>query len=212
MAEKSGKWGTVFIAIVILAVLTGVAYRLRLFPGDDETDLDTESALSFAVEMVYEDGTTRTIEPPKEGLLSVLKPLSILDDTGKVITDVNYIVTVQTSYKGAFYAGSIHGSIITQVNDVTRDINNFDKQVSFESGEVVRVMSVSLSHYLLRDWGKVGSNTLRVVCQVTVEVVFDDDPDPDTMAGQGGFVINYTEASDSGITAISVTVSPSFLY
>lgn len=208
MAEK---WGTVFVAIVILAVITGVAYRYRLLP-DDETDLDMESALSFAVEMVYEDGTTRTVEPDRGGLLSVLKPLSILDDTGKIISDINYIVTVKTTYTGQFYAGSIRGSIITQVNDVTQDINNFDQQVTFESGEVVRVMSVSLSHYLLRDWGKVGENTLRVVCQVTVEVVFEDDPEPDSMAGQGGFVINYRETDDSGITALSVTVSPRFLY
>ena len=205
------KWGPVLIALVVVAVLTGVAYRFRLIPGPDETDPDTESTLSFAVEMVYEDGTTRTIEPDRGGLLSVLKPLSILDDTGKVLTDINYLVTVQTAYKGDFYAGSIHGSIITQVNDATRDINTFDKQVSFTSGEVVRVMTVSLSHYLLRDWGQVGSNTLRVVCQVTVEVVFEDG-DTDSMAGQGGFVVNYTEKYDSAITAISVTVSPSFLY
>ena len=205
------KWGPLIIAVLVVAVLSGIAYRMRLIPQIDDTDPDTESTLSFAVEMVYEDGTTRTIEPDRGGLLSVLKPLTILDDTGKVIIDINYLVTVQTSYTGDFYAGSIQGTMTTQVNDATQDIDTFDRQGSFESGEVVRVRTVSLSHYLLRDWGKVGSNTLRVVCQVTVEVVFEDGS-TDSMAGQGGFVVNYTEAYDSGITAISVTVSPSFLY
>lgn len=203
------KWGPILIGLVVVAVLTGVAMRYRLIPEIDPTE--TVSKLAMALEMVYEDGTTRIIDPSSGGFLSLMRPLSILDDTGKELSEINYVVKIQTKYTGQFHAGSIHGTITYQVNDVTKDSHDFESLVDFGSGEWVRVETGGLTKYALRDWGKIGSNSLRIICQATVEVVFDDGT-VDSMSGYGGVVVTYQETSDSGITALSITVSPSFLY
>lgn len=202
------KWGPLLVGLVVVAVLTGVAMRFRLLPGDTD---ETQGTVSMALELVYEDGTSRIVDPSSGGALSILKPLSILDDTGKPLSEVNYVVKVKTTYTGTFYAGSIRGNVITQVNDVSKDTHSFNTQPDIPSGVWVRVISGGVTKYALEDWGKTGQNSLRFVAQVTVEIVFEDGT-VDSMTGQGGVVVSFDKTSDSGITALSVSVTPSFLY
>ena len=207
------KWGPIVALLVVVAVLSGIGMRYRLLPGDDtipDGDALTDGRILMSLEMVYEDGSTRMVDPGA-GFLSIMRPLAILDDTGKALEGINFLVKVKTDYKGTFYAGSIRGKIKTLVNGITKDTDDFDIQTDFGSGETVRVVTGGYTKYALRDWGRVGENELRILVEVTVEVIFENS-ESDSMAGTGGVVVSYKETSDAGITAISVTVTPTFLY
>jgi len=209
--DQLKKENPLILAVVFLVIVIGLSYGLR------ERPKEMSGVTTYDVEIHYTDGSTRIISGDK-GLLSIFRgttPLTVVDDTGRPIEEISYTVKVKVTYTGIFYNGKITGTITTQVNDATKDTYAYTKTYApgtkMPNGNNIIVVTGSVTKYGLQDWGRSGSNSLKVVNQAKVDIWFDDNTQ-DSKTGQGGFVITYEIIADGGITSVDTTVSPGFLY
>jgi hypothetical protein len=166
------KWGPIVIGLIVVAVLTGVAYRYRLLPGDDPA---VDGNMGVALHVTYMDGSTRTIAP--ETPLSAVG-LKITGLIGGPIADLEPRIKYRVNWDGDLIDWEMSGYLRLYMDGtVFKDLKIAEdgSTHTLRKGFYKDLASVSYSATQLENLAQTaGRHELKVVGYLIVSITFAD--------------------------------------
>ena len=166
---------------------------------------NAQGQMGIALTIVYEDGTTKTIDPFKSPTL----PLAVTDTSGKAISRIDYKVQINVNWDGEKKSHTVTGSVWYQVNGVNKGSFSISNPTTLDRGVVTTIKTGSISASDLNSWGSQTTvNTLNIAADVDVTVVLTSAAGDiqSTKHGEGYTTFQYN-IKPEGITSLQVIVN-----
>lgn len=166
------KWGPIIALLVVVSVIMGVAMKYRLLPGGDQT---LEGNMGVALQVTYEDGTTRMIAP--DSPLSAIG-LKVTGLVGGPIASLEPRIKYRANWDGDLRHWEMNGYLRiymdgTKIKDIT--IAQDASSHTIRKGSYKDLASVSYTATQLENLaGTSGRHELKVIGYLALSIVFAD--------------------------------------
>jgi hypothetical protein len=183
--------------ILTVGTVVGGALTYALILGFKPTG----SSIALSVKLNYEDGTSKTVE-------SGLRPLTIMDTSGKKLSSIDYAVNVYANWEGTATSTAITGSVDFFVSGALK----YNLPISYNSllpkTQNTQVKAGQVTASLIESWSaSPGDKTLVIMVGMDLKITFDTGTS-DTRSGEGSASFSY-KVQQPGLTVLTVTVSAS---
>ena len=204
---KLGKGGGLLLIAIIV-----IAFGALLLV-DIEALMAKEQAI-VGLELVYVDGTKKTIDPSENAIASSIKGLKIIEkSTGKEVASVNYFVKILAVFEGTIQSVDYTNSNLMIAVDMNtkRTLSASAYSGTPKNNAWTQISSGNAEANELEAWGPAdGNHQLNVSPTIVLKITFTDGTSVTKTADMCA-LWQYTKQGSS-FTSLSVTVDHSPVY
>lgn len=166
----ANKWGPIVIGLVVLVVLTGIAYRYRLFDGDDDEGFDGLMGIELTV--IYEDGGSRVYAPEND---LALIGINIIDNVGRPVQKLIPLAKYRANWDGTLDTFELIGSLKTYMDGDLWDTINVVQTTNLAKDTYKDVASITYTKLdLEHKSADAGDHVLTIKASLSLTIVFAD--------------------------------------